>query len=103
MQRPTWNFASAFGKRTGWLGWIEEVVRSKGYWLGGNGYPCRYTAQARALLPPYGGTTRCAKPVAHDPGDILGPQRVGRIRIDHDVANACDPDAWPLIEVRHES
>jgi hypothetical protein len=61
------------------LDWIEEVARSKGYCLRGNGYPCRYTAQARDLLPPImAAPPRARKPWHHDPAiswtPMGGPQ-----------------------------
>ena len=86
------------------LDWIEEVARSRGYNLGGNGYPCRYTAQVRDVLPPIlAGPPSARNPWRSDPGDILGPNWVGHTLIDHGLARACDPEEWLLIEAWDES
>ena len=88
----------------GGLDWIEDVARAKGHCLGGNGYPCRYTAQAHDLLPVIlAGPPNARNPWHADPGDILGPKWVGRTLIDHEVAKACDPDEWLLVEAWDES
>ena len=58
------------------LDWLEELVRAgKAIDLGGNGYPCRYTAPARYLIseivdsPPMARDNwRC------DPGDVIIPE-----------------------------
>jgi hypothetical protein len=86
------------------LDWIEEVARSRGYSLGGNGYPCRYTAQARDVLPAIlAGPPSARNPWRSDPGDSLGPNWVGHTLIDHALAKACDPEEWLLIEAWDES
>ena|SRR5258705_9548363 len=88
----------------GGLDWIEEVARSKGYCLGGNGYPCRYTAQARDLLPTImAGPPNAQNPWRNDPSDILGPKWVGRTLIEQQLVEACDPDEWLLVEAWDES
>jgi hypothetical protein len=86
------------------LDWIEQVARSRGYSLGGNGYPCRYTAQARDVLPAIlAGPPSARNPWRSDPGDSLGPNWVGHTLIDHALAKACDPEEWLLIEAWDES
>lgn len=114
-QRGSWfdpaNYADERGARVavwqtglGGLDWIEDVARAKGHCLGGNGYPCRYTAQAHDLLPVIlAGPPNARNPWHADPGDILGPKWVGRTLIDHEVAKACDPDEWLLVEAWDES
>lgn len=87
------------------LDWIRELVATgKAIALGGNGYPCRYTATAENLIPwiidkPPGAreTWVCE---AHD---ILLERWEGKTVIDRAEAAACRPDEWLLIEAWDES
>ena len=48
----------------GGLDWLEELVKAgKAISLGGNGYPCRYTATAEYLIPRIIETPPGARPV----------------------------------------
>ena len=88
----------------GGLGWIEEAVRSNGHFLGGDGYPYRYTAQAHDLLPTIlAGPPHANKTWHHDPGDVLGSKWIGRTLIDTQTAEACAPGEWLLIEAWDQS
>jgi hypothetical protein len=89
----------------GGLRWIDELAEAgRGHFLGGNGYPCRYTALARDLLPTIiAGPPGAQNPWVHDPGDILGPQWVGRTVIDKQMAENCAPEEWLLVEAWDES
>ena len=87
------------------LQWIEDLVESGcGHSLGGNGYPCRYTALARDLLPTIMvGPPEARDPWVHDPGDILLANWVGRTLIDKEAAENCSSEEWLLVEAWDES
>ena len=87
------------------LRWIDDLVQSgRAHSLGGNGYPCRYTALARDLLPSItSGPPEARDPWVFDPGDILLPHWVGRTLIDKEAVENCSPDEWLLVEAWDES
>jgi hypothetical protein len=89
----------------GGLDWIEELVKAgKAIDLGGNGYPCRYTATAENIIPRIivepPGARRIWSSGVHD---ILTEKWEGKTVIDRAVAVACRPDEWLLIEAWDES
>ena len=89
----------------GGLDWIEDLVKAgNAIDLGGNGYPVRYTALAKSLIPqisedPPGArmTWACGK------DDILTDKWEGKTVIDRGVIQACSPDEWLLVEAWDES
>lgn len=89
----------------GGLAWIQELVNAgKAIDLGGNGYPCRYTATAEKLIPrtidePPGASLTWASGA----DDILTKEWEGRTVIDRSAANTCQPDEWLLVEAWDES
>lgn len=89
----------------GGLDWIDELVKAgKAIDLGGNGYPCRYTAPAKYLIPQISDEPPGArKNWGFDEGDILLEGWIGKTMIDHDVIADCRPDEWLLIVAWDES
>jgi hypothetical protein len=89
----------------GGLDWIDELVKAgRAVYLGGNGYPLRYTAIAEHLIPRVVDEPPGAHRVwLHDPDDILTEKWEGKTVIDHAAASACRPDEWLLIEAWDES
>ena len=89
----------------GGLDWVEELVREgKATDLGGNGYPCRYTAAAKNLIPRIiDGPPGARRVWASGEKDILTDKWAGRTVIDHAESAACRPDEWLLIEAWDES
>jgi hypothetical protein len=87
------------------LNWIDELVRQqRAIGLGGNGYPLRYTAMAREIIPQIRGEPPAAKAVwTSDPGDIILPGWLGKTTQDFEAMDACRPDEWLLIEAWDES
>jgi hypothetical protein len=89
----------------GGLGWLEELVKAGlAIDLGGNGYPCRYTATAQTLLPriaggPPGARAACVSGV----NDILTEKWAGRTVINDAMVAACGRDEWLIVEAWDES
>ncbi|WP_217922145.1 hypothetical protein [Miltoncostaea oceani] len=90
---------------SGGLGWIDALVREgRALNLGGNGYPYRYTAPARHLLPAIeDGPPEARDPWVHGSGDMLGEDWSGRTVIDRPAARDCPPDEWLVVEAWDES
>lgn len=104
-ESPTGTRLAVWQTGLGGLDWIEELVKAdKAVDLGGNGYPCRYTATAENLIPRIGDEPQGAKRVwTHDPHDILTEKWAGKTVIDRDAIAACRPAEWLLIEAWDES
>jgi hypothetical protein len=87
------------------LDWITELVRAnEAVYLGGNGYPIRFTAPAKDLLPQLIDQPPDANPIwISDKDDILTEKWEGRTVIDHLAVNACPPGEWLLVEAWDES
>jgi hypothetical protein len=89
----------------GGLEWLEDLVKAgNAVDLGGTGYPLRYTATARYLVP----RLLDGPPEAHETwvlrvGESAVGARAGRTVIDHDVVTACRPDEWLIVEAWDES
>lgn len=89
----------------GGLDWVYELVKTgEAIDLGGNGYPCRFTAMAASLIPRImdepPGARRVWSSGLHD---ILTEKWEGKTVIDRAVIEACRPDEWLLIEAWDES
>ncbi len=89
----------------GGLAWLDELVKAgRATYLGGNGYPFRYTATAEHLIPRVVEEPPGAHQVwAHDPQDILTEKWEGKTVIDRAAAAACQPEEWLLIVAWDES
>jgi hypothetical protein len=87
------------------LQWIDALVAAgKAIDLGGNGYPCRYTATAEHLVPPImEGPPQARATWLHDASDILTDKWEGQTVIDRAVADGCRPDEWLLVVAWDES
>lgn len=87
------------------LDWIMELVKAgDAIDLGGNGYPCRYTATARNLVSHIiGGPPEANAIWLFDEHDILTEEWAGKTVIDETVVSACPPDEWLLVEAWDES
>jgi hypothetical protein len=89
----------------GGLDWIDELVKAgRAIDLGGNGYPCRYSATAENIIPRIVDGPPGAKKIwTHDPHDILTEKWAGKTVIDQAALADCQPDEWLLIEAWDES
>lgn len=89
----------------GGLDWIGELVqKEKAIDLGGNGYPCRYTATAAHLIPGFIDGPQGARDTwACGESDILTEKWDGKTVIDRVATAACRPDEWLLVEAWDES
>lgn len=68
------------------------------------GYPFEYTGRAKDLLPPIlEGPPHANAVWKRDFGDRLLPNYIGHTDINLDLAAACTPDEWLIIEVWDES
>ena len=87
------------------LAWLDMLVKAgKAIDLGGNGYPNRYTATAKHLIPCFvDGPPEANNVWVCGPQDIIGKGWEGKTVIDHSVIESCRPDEWLLIEVWDES
>lgn len=86
------------------LNWIDEAVKAKkAIDLGGDGYPCRYTATAEFLTPYLGKPPEANLVWISDPGDILGEGWEGKTVIDQEAVGICLPGEWLLIDAWDES
>lgn len=87
------------------LNWLDELIEEQtARFLGGNGYPMRYTAMARALLPRIlDGPPKAREVWLSGPGDILTEKWTGRTLIDHEEAAKCAADEWLLLVAWDES
>ena len=87
------------------LEWLDALAKQgHAINLGGDGYPCRYTSQAKHLNsqlaagPPDANSTWSSG--AHD---IIGPGWVGQTAVDGAALADCRPDEWLLVEAWDES
>jgi hypothetical protein len=89
----------------GGLKWIDVLVgEGRVVDLGGNGYPCWYTAQVRHLVQRIvDGPPEALNPWVYGPDDVLTEAWEGRTVIDRAAADHCRPDEWLLVEVWDES
>jgi len=89
----------------GGLGWIGDLVTAgKAIDLGGDGYPCRYTAQANDLIPRILGGPPEALEVWNSGADhTLTEKWAGKTVIDDKQVSSCHPDEWLVIEAWDES
>lgn len=89
----------------GGLEWIDELVKkNEAIDLGGNGYPNKYTAKAKTLIPYISDKPPLAKEVwSSDEGDVLLDTWVGKTVIDRNEIKDCSPDEWLIIEAFDES
>ena len=85
--------------------WLEELVNAGlAIDLGGNGYPCRYTATAQTLLPRIADGPPGARAVwVSGVNDILTEKWAGRTVIDDAIVAACPQDEWLIVEAWDES
>lgn len=82
------------------LDWIDDLVKAgKAIDLGGNGYPCRYTATAAYLLPYILNPPnyRQDNRVISD-NDVYGGEQPPLAGTDREMASLCRPDEWLLVE-----
>lgn len=89
----------------GGLDWLDELVMAgKAIDVGGDGYPCRYTAMAANLVPQILDSPPHARSTwACGADDILTEKWEGKTVIDPAAAAACRPDEWLIVEAWDES
>jgi len=87
------------------LRWLNELVKKgQAINLGGDGYPCRYTARAEHLIPPIlGGPPEARGTWLFGVHDVVTEKWAGRTVTDRAVVGACAPDEWLLVEAWDES
>lgn len=89
----------------GGLDWLNELVKAgKAIDLGGDGYPCRYTAIAEYLIPriadmPPGARANWLR----EASDVITDQWEGKTVVDGAAVSQCRPDEWLLVEAWDES
>jgi hypothetical protein len=87
------------------LDWIAALVPAKqAVCLGGNGYPVRYSALAKNLLPQLIDGPPAANQVwISEKDDILTEKWEGKTVIDNLAVAACQPSEWLLVEAWDKS
>jgi hypothetical protein len=87
------------------LEWIEDLIKAgTAIDLGGNGYPCRFTATAENLLPHITGEPPRARIYwLREEGDIVTDQWEGKTVIDANAMEECRPGEWLQITAWDES
>ena len=86
------------------LDWIYELVKeANAIDLGGNGYPCEFTATAGHL-------TEALKRAPHTNAtgvtrerDILSRDYLGKTTVSSEAIGACRPDEWLVVEAWDQS
>jgi len=72
--------------------------------LGGNGYPCRFTATAEHLIPHFtNGIPEAHSMWSFEASDILMKGWAGKTVMDQTAIAACGPDEWLLLVAWDES
>ena len=89
----------------GGLEWLDELVKAgNAVDLGGNGYPCLYTATAENLIPRIIENPPGARAVwVCGESDILTDKWAGTTVVDKDAAAQCRPDEWLVVVAFDES
>ena len=105
MESPQSTRIAVWQTGLGGLDWLDELVKEgKSIFLGGDGYPLRYTATAEHLIPRIvDGPPEANAVWGHDPQDILTEKWAGKTVIDRAAITACRPDEWLLVEGFDES
>jgi hypothetical protein len=81
------------------LDWIDELVKEgKAKNLGGNGYPCRFTATAEHLIPHFvNGSPEAQSTLSFEGSGILMEGWKNKTATDQTAIAACPPDEWLLL------
>ena len=81
------------------LDWIDELVKEgKAMNLGGNGYPCRFTATAEHLIPHFvNGVPEAQSTLRFEGSGMLMEGWEGKPAIDQTAIAVCKPDEWLLL------
>src|SRR3954447_16704481 len=87
------------------LKWIDELVTGgQAIEIASSGYPMRYVAPVRHVLPRIKGSPPQAREVwIHDPGDIITSGWEGKTNVDRKAAAGRSPDELLLVEAWDES
>jgi hypothetical protein len=87
------------------LRWLHRLVESGcAVDLGGNGYPCKFSARAADVIPHLVGEPPDANPTwLIGEGDVVLPNWLGKTTKASEVINACSPTEWLLIQAWDES
>jgi len=102
---PTGTRVAVWQTGLGGHDWLDELVKAgDAIFLGGDGYPIRYTATAKQIIP---------RIVDNPPGarsqwllgadDYATDQWDGKTVVDRSEAAACRPDEWLIIVAWDES
>ena len=89
----------------GGLDWLDDLAKAgKAINLGGNGYPCRYTATAEYIIPqivemPPGARTHWLR----EASDVVTGKWEGKTVVDRAATAHCRPDEWLLVVAWDES
>ena len=81
------------------LDWIDELVKQgKAKNLGGNGYPCRFTATAEHLIPHFvNGIPEANGTLSFEGSGTLMEGWKDKGAINQTAITACRPDEWLLL------
>jgi hypothetical protein len=84
----------------GGLDWLVELEKAgKAIFLGGSGYPCRFTATTEHLMQEIiAAAEGVQKPWLLGESEFVTEKWDGKNVIDRDAVAACRPDEWLLVE-----
>ncbi|MEW6129599.1 MAG: hypothetical protein AB1757_21340 [Acidobacteriota bacterium] len=87
------------------LDWVYDLVtEGQAINLGGDGYPCLFTAKAEYILPHISDEPPDARRFwVVQAGDIITENWLGQTVLNHEAINACPSSEWLLIEAWDES
>lgn len=89
----------------GGLDWISDLAKGgEAIDLGGNGYPCCFTATAERLIPRIvDGPPGAHSTWIYEASDVLTEKWEGKTVVDRAAVADCRPDEWLLVEAWDES
>lgn len=86
------------------IDWLDALVaEGKADLVLGGGFPTRYTAKARHVVPFISNPPGARDIWLHGPHDILSEKWVGRTKVDAQEVAALLPDEWLTIDAWDES
>ncbi len=100
-QTPVGTKLAFWGSGFSGFKWLDELVKDgKAVDLGGDGYPLKYTAPAKYIVP----RILTKLPATGNPWPVIGENDKierwsGATELDSKAMAACDPEEWLIVEL----